>query len=82
MRRSMLTTIDNPYDPFVYFDEWNEYDMRKGYHTLSFLARIVVSSPELSETLQEEAVEVAIDEIIFENINGKYKKVTNEVDEE
>lgn len=75
---SMLTTIDNPYDPFTEFNLWYSYDASLGYHTPSYLARIVVTSDDLSVADQDQANEDAIDEIIQENINGMYKKVTRE----
>lgn len=75
---SMLTTTDNPYDPFDHYDEWFAYDSRMGYHTPSFLARIVMTSDELSESDQNVAVDDAINEIIKENVSGLYKKVTRE----
>jgi hypothetical protein len=78
MMVSMLTTMDNPYDPFDDYDQWFAYDSRMGYHTPSFLARIVVTSDEISETDQNVAIDSAIDEIIKENVSGIYKKVTRE----
>lgn len=75
MTESMLTTIDNPYDPFTQYDEWYSYDEAQGYHTTSFLARIVHSSDELSEADQSIAIEQAIDEIVSENVLGLYMKV-------
>lgn len=74
----MLTTTDNPYNPFTQFDDWNAFDMEKGYHTLSFLARVVLRSPDLSEADQFEAEEMAIDEIARENVLGIYRKVTRD----
>ena len=71
----MLSTMDNPYDPFTQFDEWMSWDESNGYYTTGYLARVVRSSPELSVADQELAVEQAIDEIISLNINGIYKKV-------
>lgn len=76
--QSMLTTIDNPFNPFKQYDEWYAYDEEKGYHTCSYLARITKSSDELSQADEDLAIENAIDEIIKENILGIYKKVTNE----
>jgi hypothetical protein len=73
---SMLSTSDNPYDPFTQFDEWNAYDQSMGYNTCSYLARIVRSSDELSETEQDLARESAIDEILFYNVLGIYIRVT------
>jgi len=78
---SMLTTIDNPFDPFTQFDLWYSYDHRLGHHTPSYLARIVITSLDLSPAEQEQANEDAIDEIVSENINGLYKKVVREIPE-
>lgn len=72
----MLSTIDNPYDPFTQFDEWSAFDISKGYNSCSFLARIAKSSDELSETDQAFEIEKAIDEIIHYNVLGIYIKVT------
>lgn len=71
----MLTTVDNPYDPETQWDEWFEYDSRKGYDTPGLLARITITSDELSELDQDIARETAIDEIISENVTGMHKKV-------
>lgn len=74
----MLTTVDNPYDPFDQWDQWFQWDTSHGYHTSSFLARVLISSEELSENDQDQDVEWAIDEIIAFNVNGKYRKVSRE----
>ena len=39
MAYAMLTTIDNPYDPFTEYDRWLEFDEEKGYFTNSYLQR-------------------------------------------
>jgi len=72
----MLTTFDNPYDPFSQFDEWFQWDVAAGYHTASFLGAVLASSFELSEADQERAVQDAIDEIVRENISGMHRKVS------
>ena len=71
----MLTTIDNPYNPFTHFDEWYVWDTEAGYYTTAYLARITKSSDELSQLDQDLAIEYAIDEIVKENILGVYRKV-------
>ena len=71
----MLTTIDNPFDPFEQFDAWYDYDVRMGYNTCSYLARIANTSTSLSDDLNREETERAIDEICAYNVNGLYKKV-------
>ena len=74
-KKYLVTTIDNPFNPFTQFDEWNDYDMAMGYNTLSYLARIAKTSIELSEEEQEQAINTAVEEIVRLNVNGLYKKV-------
>ena len=75
---SRLTTSDNPFDPFTEWVQWYQWDAAAGYNTPSYLARIVVTSDDLSEADQEEAIELAIDEILAENVLGIYKRVTKQ----
>jgi hypothetical protein len=70
----MLTTVDNPYNPYTHYDQWYEYDTSKGYNSASFLARIAKTSDEMSDADQELAIEEAIDEICRENVLGIYTK--------
>lgn len=78
----MLTTVDNPYDPFTQFDEWYEYDNLKGYNTCGYLARVAKTSNELSDKLNSLAINVAIDEICKYNWLGIYRKVGRDTVEE
>lgn len=71
----MLTTFDNPFDPFTQWDEWYAWDLNAGYHTPGLLARISKSSDELAEADQHLAIQQAIDEIVRENVSGMHKKV-------
>ena len=72
----MLTTVDNPYNPFTDYSDWYAWDVDAGYYTAAFLARIAITSDELSEADQDLAIELAIDEIVKENVLGLYKKVS------
>lgn len=78
MTESMLTTVDNPYNPFVQFDEWVSFDEGKGYYTLQYLARIAKTSPDLSDEQNSQAIEDAINEILDYNLIGVYQKVSKE----
>ena len=78
MRQAMLTTLDNPYDPFVQFDEWYAFDTGMGYNTCAYLGRIDTSSPALSALDQAQLNEEAIDEIVAMNLTGNYKKVVRD----
>jgi hypothetical protein len=77
----MLTTVDNPFDPFTQFESWYAWDFQQGYHTNSFLARIAKTSNDLSEADQKAAIEEAIDEIVKENVLGLYRKVSRSRDQ-
>lgn len=74
----MLSTHDNPYSPHTHFKEWLAFDTRKGYNTLGFLARLVRSSKELSESDQEKAYDSAILEIVERDVTGVYIRVPND----
>lgn len=80
MEQSMLTTVDNPFNPFTHYEDWCAYDEAKGYYTESYLARITKTSDELSQVDEEAAIEAAIDEIVELNILGIYRKITMSVD--
>lgn len=76
MARHMLTTVDNPFDPFVQYDEWFRWDQAAQYNTPGLLARVARLSDELSEADQEVEIERAIDEVVTENVLGVLKKVS------
>lgn len=64
MARTMLSTLDNPYNPFTQFDSWKSYDeVVGGYFTSNLLARIAITSPDLTEMEMNRAIEDAIDEV-------------------
>ena len=78
MRRCMLTTFDNPYDPFEQFTSWFLFDVEKGYDSCAYLGRIARTSDQLSEEENDLEVERAIDEIIKYDFRNIYKKVTRQ----
>jgi hypothetical protein len=74
----MLTTFDNPYDPFEQFTSWFLFDVEKGYNSCDYLGRIARTSDQLSEEENDLEVERAIDEIIKYDFRNIYKKVTRQ----
>lgn len=46
----MMTTRDNPYNPFEDFDGWYNWDMAHGYSTCCLLARLI---PEPSDEMPD-----------------------------
>lgn len=79
MRKCMLTTFDNPYDPFEQFDSWYMFDLDKGYNSSSYLDRIARTSDQLTEEENDKEIERVIDEIIKYDFMNIYKKVTKTV---
>lgn len=71
----MLTTFDNPFDPFEQFTSWRLFDLEKGYNSSERLARFVNLSDELSEVEENIEIERAIDEVIKYDFLNIYKKV-------
>lgn len=77
-KETMLTTVDNPYNPFEDFTQWLLFDNEKGYGTCDYLGRIARTSDQLSQEENDEEIERAIDEIIALDFRNIYKKVTRE----
>lgn len=78
--KCMLTTFDNPFDPFEQFTSWYLFDVEKGYNTCSYLARIAHFSDDMTEKEEDEENERAIDEIIRLNPLNIYKKVVKDIE--
>lgn len=71
----MLTTFDNPYDPFEDFDNWYRFDSDKDYGSSSYLDRVARTSDQLTDEENDKEIERAIDEIIQYDFRNIYKKV-------
>lgn len=78
MSDCMLSTTDNPFDPFDEFDDWYKFDVLHGYNSCSYLAKIAKTTDELPENLAQIEIERAIDEIVELNINGMFCKVVRD----
>ena len=72
----MLTTFDNPFNPFDQFDAWQMFDIEKGYQTSERLAKVVKLSDEMSQKEEDEEIERGINVIIQNDILNIYKRVT------
>ena len=74
----MLTTFDNPFNPFEQFTSWFLFDVAKGYNTCSYLARIAKLADDMSQKEVDDEIERAIDEIIKYDFRNIYKKVSKD----
>jgi hypothetical protein len=71
----MLTTVDNPFDPFTQYDQWYWWDFYAGYHTPGALARIANVTEDMSDVDVRWIINKAIDEIVEINAIGVWRKV-------
>ena len=75
MSKVMLSTVDNPYNPFTEWDKWLMHDNDAGHGSCAYLARVAHTSDELSDSENEDEIERAIDEIIRYDPFNIYIKV-------
>jgi hypothetical protein len=75
----MLTTIDNPFNPFDDFESWLMFDIEKQHFSCERLARIVNITDEMSPSEIDFETERAIDEIIKYDVEDIYQKVTRPI---
>ena len=80
MMQYALTTVDNSYDPFDQFTNWFTYDVLNHHNTCDRLARVSFTSELLSETEYNSEIERAIDSIIANDPENKYRKVKRSTD--
>ena len=76
----MLSTIDNPFNPFEDYSSWLMFDKEKGYDSAERLMRIAKLTDDMTQKEENEEIERAIDEIIkydFRNIYKKVKRLSN-----
>lgn len=59
----MISTDDNPWNPFENFKEWYAYDIAKGHRSLELLGRLACTSPGLTDEENSHEIESTIDEI-------------------
>ena len=76
---TMLTTFDNPFDPFDDFIQWWLYDITMGYNSCGLLARIARNSDDFSTIEEKEENERAIEKIIDNDFLNIYTKVTRQI---
>lgn len=64
MTNTMLSTTDNPFNPYLDFDNWLRFDNDYKYNSLGLVMRFALITDEMSESQEEYEYERAIDEIV------------------
>ena len=75
VKEFMLSTSDNPYNPFTQFREWYAFDIANGYNTCSYLARICEYTDDVSDREERLSINDAIEEALMFNLTGNRIKV-------
>lgn len=75
VKEFMLSTSDNPYNPFTQFREWFAFDIANGYNTCSYLARICELSDDVCDRETRLSINDAIEEALMFNLTGNRIKV-------
>ena len=73
--KSMLSTKDNPFDPFEDFNNWFNYDSDMKYDCCGILDRITGNLDKLSPVEEALVIEKAIDDFILSDPLNLYIKV-------
>lgn len=74
----MLTTIDNPYNPFEDFDGWYAYDEQHNYKTLNLFARKAKTTALMSEIETNLVENRAIVALAKENFSGMHRIIRSD----
>lgn len=56
----MVTTMDNPWNPFTHYHEWLSYDMEKGYNTGEWIHILTRTSNDLLPEEVDEQIDAGI----------------------
>lgn len=70
VKELMLSTSDNPYNPFTEFFEWYAFDIANGYNTCSYLARVCELSEDVCDRETRLSINDAIEEALMFNLTG------------
>lgn len=73
----LLSTEDNPYNPWTHFDDWYAWDVAHGYNLCALLANLANTNESMSEEDQVRLVSEVTDEIIEVNLYGNIIGVPN-----
>ena len=78
-KQFMLTTNDNPFNPFDDYKSWLSFDKEHHYDSAERVMRIAELRDDMTMLEEEQEVERAIDEIIKYDFLHIYQKVEREL---
>lgn len=75
MAESIVTTIDNPWNPFTNYDQWLNWDNRFGWKTPQWVAFFSFTSSKEDEEEYERDIDDAFNRLVEFNPYGVHVKV-------
>lgn len=78
MKQSMLSTRDNPFNPFTEWEDWFAYDIQKNYNTPGLLDRLTMNSNSLTDEENSYEINKAIDDWLELVPDSMHIKVTSD----
>ncbi len=75
VKELMLSTSDNPWNPFTHPKEWYAFDFAMGYNTLGYLATVAETDEEGFDRENQLAWNQAIEDALRYNLTGNRIKV-------
>lgn len=77
----MVTTIDNPWNPFTNYHNWLDFDMQHGYNTDQWIYILTRGSNDLPKEENEELIDAGVARLLELDPFGLHVKVyENEAD--
>lgn len=81
-KQCLLSTVDNPFDPFEQFDEWFLFDVEMHHDCCAKLGRIAKVEEAMSDEEYWLEVDRAIDEIISNDPTNTYIRIVKDLPDE
>lgn len=78
VKEYMLTTVDNPYNPFTQWDLWYWFDQHNRYFSCEYLDRVSTTSESFTEAEVQRELNRAIDWIVKNDPFNRYRKVSRD----
>ena len=81
MLEYFASTVDNPFNPFTQYEDWNRFDEDHNYFTNQKIARLLENEATDLDPIQEILIyNKAVDRLIAVDFMGNYKRIARQVD--
>lgn len=79
-KAKLLSTSDNPWNPFTQYKDWYNYDHLKGYCCEEYLARVADTDINMPASLYQKLVNDAVGKILALNVDYKDPRLPENVE--